>query len=614
MLRRPRSPALLSFATLMGTLACSGPAPGGDAAAGTDGAVRDAGADAPRSDAGGAVPTWVGVTHGTIKLRPAATLPTERVATIEAARNEWEPYQIAFSGGTEGIRITSVTPSALVGPGGATIPASASYVYAERYVTLPSPSNAEGAPGPWPDPLVPVVDLIAGEPRNAFPIDVPGLEIRAVWIDVLVPEGAAPGDYTGSVHVVSSIADFDVPVSLHVFDFALPSTPSLRTLFGGVGDAPCIAHHVGAWSGGAWDACADTDPGGDGDRLTEHYRTQYMQLALEYRISLGGGTYVGPSDAAGLAHFDATYGALLDGTAPTHLAGSHLTTLQIQYNGPPSTARTQLMVDHVASRGWDAVVLDYTVDEPESNGVCPGGGTCPAITDRAAIVRAGGARSLVTAQLRYAEPNGFADAVQILVPIVTYTRPPTPVSTVYQPVSDYAAWLGADAQNLLWWYQSCMSHGCGAETACGSADEDVTGQPSYVIDASAMQNRAMEWLSYARGVSGELYFDTAYALDRAWDDPCSFGGAGDGTMFYPGRPDRIGGTTDVPLASIRMALVREGLEDYEYLHLLASRGGEAEAMQIASGLFEEVDRVDRPTAATLYAARHAAALAIEARR
>ena len=274
MLRRPRSPALLSFATLMGTLACSGPAPGGDAAAGTDGAVRDAGADAPRSDAGGAVPTWVGVTHGTIKLRPAATLPTERVATIEAARNEWEPYQIAFSGGTEGIRITSVTPSALVGPGGATIPASASYVYAERYVTLPSPSNAEGAPGPWPDPLVPVVDLIAGEPRNAFPIDVPGLEIRAVWIDVLVPEGAAPGDYTGSVHVVSSIADFDVPVSLHVFDFALPSTPSLRTLFGGVGDAPCIAHHVGAWSGGAWDACADTDPGGDGDRLTEHYRTQ----------------------------------------------------------------------------------------------------------------------------------------------------------------------------------------------------------------------------------------------------------------------------------------------------------------------------------------------------
>ncbi len=615
MLCLPRSPALPLLATMMGALACSSPSPGSDVGAGGDGgAAVDTSIDAPRSDAGGGVPSWVGVTHATRKLRPADTLPTERVATIEAARNEWEPYQIAFSGGTEGRTITAVTPSELVGPGGRAIAASASYVYAERLVEVPSPSSAEGAAGPWPDPLVPVVDLIAGEPRDAFPITVPPLELRAVWIDVLVPDDATPGDYVGTAHVTSSVGDFDVPVSLHVFDFALPSTPSLRTLFGGVGDAPCIAHHVGAWSGGAWDACADTDPGGDGDRLTEHYRTAYMQLALEYRISLGGGTYVGPSDAAGLAHFDATYGALLDGTAPTHLAGAHLTTLQIQYNGPPSTARTRLMVDHVASMGWDAVVLDYTVDEPESNGVCPGGGGCPAITDRAALVTAGGARSLVTAQLRYAEPSGFADAVQILVPIVTYTRAVTAASTVYQPASDYAAWRAADTQNLLWWYQSCMSHGCGAETACGSADEDVRGQPSYVIDASAVQNRAMEWLSYSRGIEGELYFDTAYALERAWDDPCSFAGAGDGTMFYPGRPDRIGGTTDVPLASIRMALVREGLEDYEYLHLLAARGGESEAMAIASGLFEEVDRVDRATPAALHAARHAVAVAIEARR
>lgn len=601
------------------TSACSSPMPARDSGSGVDTGSLDAGSldganvDAARSDAGGAVPSWVGVTHGTTKLRPSATLPTSRVATIEAAQNEWEPYQIAFSGGTEGVTITGATASALTGPGGATIPASQSFLYMEPFIQVPMPSSIEGDSGLWPDPLVPFVDLVADEPRDVLPLVIPMFEVRVIWVDVLVPASAAPGDYTGAVHVTSSAGDFDVPVQLHVFDFALPSTPTLRTMFGGVGDAPCVAHHRGAWTGAAWGACADTDPAGDGDRQTEEYRAQYMQLALEYRISLGGSTYIGPHDAAGLTHFDAVYGGLLDGTAPHHLRGSHLTTLQVQYNGAPDTARTQLIVDHVAAQGWDAIVFDYTTDEPESQGTCPGDGTCPAITDRAAIATAGGARPLVTAQLRYAEPNGFASAVQILVPIINYTRATSLTFPEYQPVSAYAPWLAADGQDLLWWYQSCMSHGCGPETSCGSATEDVQGYPSYVIDVAAVQARGMEWLSFTHGITGELYFDTAYALDRAWDDPCSFGGAGDGTMFYAGRTDRIGGTHDVPLASIRMALVREGLEDYEYLHLLAMRGGMADAQTIATGLVSEVDGLHNRTGEDLMAARHALAMAIEAR-
>jgi hypothetical protein len=198
------------------------------------------------------------------------------------------------------------------------------------------------------------------------------------------------------------------------------------------------------------------------------------------------------------------------------------------------------------------------------------------------------------------------------VPIVNWTRPATPTFPTYQPVQDYAAWLASDPNDLLWWYQSCMSHGCGAETACGSIDEDVRGYPSYVIDVQALQGRAMEWLSFENGITGELYFDTAYGLDRAWDDPCSFGGAGDGTMFYPGRTDRIGGTHDVPIASIRMALVREGLEDYEYLHLLAMRAGTPDAMAIATSLVSTVDGWNDRNGDDLMAARHQLALAIEA--
>jgi hypothetical protein len=51
----------------------------------------------------------------------------------------------------------------------------------------------------------------------------------------------------------------------------------------------------------------------------------------------------------------------------------------------------------------------------------------------------------------------------------------------------------------------------------------------------------------------------------AWDQLLVAGGNGEGTLWYPGRPDKIGGRTHVPVASVRLKLIREGQEDYEYL-------------------------------------------------
>ena len=41
------------------------------------------------------------------------------------------------------------------------------------------------------------------------------------------------------------------------------------------------------------------------------------------------------------------------------------------------------------------------------------------------------------------------------------------------------------------------------------------------------------------------------------------GGNGEGTLFYPGRPDKIGGNDHIPISSLRLTLIREGNEDYE---------------------------------------------------
>ena len=53
-------------------------------------------------------------------------------------------------------------------------------------------------------------------------------------------------------------------------------------------------------------------------------------------------------------------------------------------------------------------------------------------------------------------------------------------------------------------------------------------------------------------------------------------------MFYPGQPKRIGGRTDIPIESIRLKLIREGMEDYEYLAQFARLAGRQSADQFAA--------------------------------
>lgn len=79
---------------------------------------------------------------------------------------------------------------------------------------------------------------------------------------------------------------------------------------------------------------------------------------------------------------------------------------------------------------------------------------------------------------------------------------------------------------------------------------------------------------------GELLWSAVYGFDNhiclpgstchgngtdGWDQQLIAGGNGEGTLFYPGRPDVIGGSTHIPVSSLRLTMIREGNEDYEYL-------------------------------------------------
>ena len=64
------------------------------------------------------------------------------------------------------------------------------------------------------------------------------------------------------------------------------------------------------------------------------------------------------------------------------------------------------------------------------------------------------------------------------------------------------------------------------------------------------------------------------------------------------------------MESIRLALIREGLEDYEYLRLYARVAGAAEAGALAASIADKTYRWEHD-AGRLFAARHKMAEAID---
>jgi hypothetical protein len=108
------------------------------------------------------------------------------------------------------------------------------------------------------------------------------------------------------------------------------------------------------------------------------------------------------------------------------------------------------------------------------------------------------------------------------------------------------------------------------------------GWPGYEIDRPSAAARAVSWLAWREQVAGELYFDMIYGWrGDPWRDPRAFAGNGDGTLLYPGLPGRWGGKRPFPVESIRLKVIRDGLEDLEMLRLADAAGLRAEAERIA---------------------------------
>jgi len=488
--------------------------------------------------------------QATEKIRPAAAARATRDVRIAAAGNEFEAFQVAITGAATNVHASA---SALTGPGG-TIPVR---LFREDLITLRNPSALDGATGAWPDALVPATDELAGEVRNAFPFSVPSGETRAVWAEVHVPPAAPAGSYAGEVVLSWDGGEAKVPVTLTVWPFSLPSTASLKSAFGLYYGALGSAHGV------------------SGDGLSA-LRARYGDLALDHRVTLSKIDDNQPD----LGHFTSFFGAQIDGAARTMLAGARMTA--VEFVGRSAYGPWASWFD---AQGWGDRLFQYTCDEPPL--------TCAwaDIPARAQIARTATPplRTLVTTTIHESNAHGVTDSIDIMVPAINFMDDRPGSRFAGNQRASYDAFLAGSPGRELWLYQSCMSHGCGGTVNMGTPSEyDVysTGWPSYMIDASAPRNRAMQWLAFKYDATGELYYEVAMAYPHdPWTNQWDFSGNGDGTLFYPGTPAKIGGTSHVPVASIRLKMIREGMEDYEYLRMLADAGDAKFARDVADALF-----------------------------
>ncbi len=514
------------------------------------------GADFGRRVPGRAAPAlglwWCAAAEKVGRERPAPE--KEEPIRIEAAANEEEAFQLVLrpAAALKGVRVSFAAPE---GAGVTT------RVREVAYVDIARPSDYSGCAGLWPDPL----------PEHAAPIDLAAGRNQPFWLSVRTGPAAAAGGVrlTARIEAEGGVRA-EIPVDLRVFGFALPAEHSVTTAFG-------FSPHVMA----EYHRVAGQD---ERRRLFD----LYMQNFRDHRISpydfapydpIGvkiTGAASEETDPAAVevavdfTAWDAQAAKYLDGyrfdSFSLHLRGLGGGTFHSRSYGSfgpyrQGTAGYRALMkkyasqveDHLRAKGWLSKAYIYWFDEPEEKDY-------EFVKEGMAEIRAaapGLARMLTE------EPGpALAGSVDIWCPILDQGAP----AAIKERI---------EAGERVWWY-----------VCCGPRAPYL----GLFIDHPATDLRVWLWLSWKYGVTGILVWQSnywtspcAYPKERQdpWKDPMSYvsgysfppghigyWGNGDGRFIYPPRGVE-GPTLCGPVDSIRWEMLREGIEDYEYLALLA---------------------------------------------
>jgi hypothetical protein len=479
---------------------------------------------------GQAFPVWV--SPRLVRVGLTDTPGTTTSINLSSGRGETGDTQVIVQAPSGGLTNVNISASALTGPGGATIAASNITLYREFYVTVNGTTNYGGGSNPplgsgtYPEPLIPFNDpQPPGSPLcgtsaalKACNASVLAGQNQPYWIDIFVPRGATncpPGTYTGNVSVTADQGSATIPVTLTVWNFELPLQPS----------------ELSVWS--LWPPATVT---GTLDTDITNLAQALMRNKLMYRVDIRG------KAASDITSFGLNRSGL-----------DYYFDVRIQcdgsYNKIPSTSEINLQ-----SAGFPAgLPLDLYVGDELNN--------CPA----------------AYTPLKTMGTNAHA-ANPIVKTTVTMNTPDPNLYNEGDGRSAIDHWVLLDSQQQwpslpwsgpgdLWSYTSCNA---------GSGNT-----PEWMTDYPPINERIQAgFLNWTEGATGILYYRVdgwnAGNTLASWNNlnvTACLGNSrpGDGMFLYPPAP--IASSEEAP--GIRLKAIRDGVQDYEYAHILHNLGQDA---------------------------------------
>jgi hypothetical protein len=519
------------------------------------------------------------LTQSTAAYQFWTTLPSEHVfkdtsvptatgseVKVYAAKNEFEPFQIVVKPASSG----NVTVN--VGSFGSGITTE---IYQVKYVNLTQATDYLGRTGLNPDPLWPLSDGAS--------VAVTANENTAFWFSLHVSTTVAAGDYTTNVQ----IGGVSIPVRLHVFNFAIPgelhvqsqmnySDQTILTRYGVTGtgseywtyvdkikqymiDHRLIPRSV-LWSGGLttnggapyidYNCTMHTFTDNDGIWGFEKPAERYLQ-----GTGLMNGTFTTAfNEGTGFSSFQAATFRNNDSSAdqrPDSFCGQTRSSADWYTANNPNTAYNQKWFQYIAAMqtylqnlGYLGKAYYYLANEPQDQ------------ADYDAV-------AWYSKQLKAVAPN-----LKLMV-----SEEPKP--EIYnQPGAKIDIWLAHfgihfkpevaldrlqnhDEETWIYWLYNTY----------------LPRFNPFTIDHPGVEGKLTGWFLWTYRLRGIAYYRfNDWTGGNPWSDPMDNNQNGEYFMLYPPSTDNsnitYGSNGHRFAPSIRLELMRDSLEDYEYFYLL----------------------------------------------
>ena len=513
-----------------------------------------------------AAPTVEKITPG--MLPPIHTAPV----TLAAARGEFESFQLVVRAPSQ----TSVAINASAFSGPSNIPAPA--IHQVGYVPITTAGDAFDRFGAWPDPLWPIT--------NGTSLTFPAGQNQPLWFTVQVPWDAPAGDYTGTV----TVGGASIPVTLTVWDFTLPRETHLASEWGF--DWSSVVEMYKGTDGGVqacyWDvvdslkqqfADARLTPKGvawpaglnyPGGMEYDCNGTLQPDAWGDWDYATLGGKYIhgeqGFNDGYGFEEFLA-FGPTSNwppDSLPYSFCGVGRSGVlgDVQYQAEWTQYLSALDAYLVSDAYTDAYY--HLVNEPQTDDDYTIVGQLSALTEAAAPHL----RQMVSEQV---EP-------------AIYNYPGAKIDLWMPTISNYEAEKSHDRQanfgEDVWWYYLY-------------GDDPPLPNP-ILMSHPGVEARLTPWLAWNERVDGLLHYSTTDWSNNPWTTPNVTGqDNGDGFFFYPPHQDgsalnACGENGHQLVPSIRWMNLRDGMEDYEYLWLLAGGDPQVGGVNAADAFVAEL--------------------------